>query len=484
VEQRSELTHKPFRTLLLYVGMLAITVATFLWLSALGSSLVASHVTQPGLLTRGASREHAGDLFHVLLALLVVLIASRLVGTLFRYVNQPPVIGEVVAGLLLGPSFLGHIAPSVASYLLPVAIASYLGVLAQIGVVLYMFLVGLELDTKLLRTSAHATVAISHTSIVMPFLLGTAASLWLYPRLAGPRASFVVFAMFMGLSLSVTAFPVLARIVTDNGLERNRLGAIAISCAAIDDVTAWCLLAALEGVAQAHARDALVTVALTAAYLALVLGVLRPLVHRACARQDARGHISPAALAVVLVGILSSALLTELIGIHALFGAFLLGAVIPHDSLLARELTRRMKDLVVVLLLPAFFAFTGMRTQLALIDGLSGWLTCGLIVLIACFGKVFGSAVAARISGLGWRDAAGLGMLMNTRGLMELIVLNIGLEMKLISPTLFAMMVLMAVATTLATSPALRLLKLVPARPSAAEAATTFEEAAASSAPL
>jgi Kef-type K+ transport system membrane component KefB len=297
--------------------------------------------------------------------------------------------------------------------------------------------------------------------------LGTTAALWLYPTLAGQGVSFVVFAMFMGLSLSVTAFPVLARIVTDIGLHTNPLGAIALSCAAIDDVTAWCLLAGLESVAQARTGQALFTLLLTLGYVGFVLGVVRPFARRFCARLEPLGHVPPAAIAVSIVGVLASALVTDAIGIHALFGAFLLGSVIPHDSLLAAELARRMKDLVLVLLLPAFFAFTGMRTRLDLINGVEAWLVCGLIVLIASAGKVGGSAIPARLFGLSWRDAAGLGVLMNTRGLMELVVLNIGLEMKIISPTLFAMMVVMAIVTTLATSPALRL--ILGAFPSASE---------------
>jgi Kef-type K+ transport system membrane component KefB len=457
VHHGSDLTQKPSKTWTLYVALIAMSVAAFVALSRLGASLAKTAAFAPATL---APRAHAGDLFHFLLALVVIVVTSRATAELFRHVSQPPVIGEVVAGLMLGPSLLGRLAPDVSGYLLPAAVTPYLGVVAQLGVVLYMFLVGLELDTKLLRSSAHTTVAISHASIALPFLLGTVLSLWLYPELAGPAASFGVFAMFMGLSLSVTAFPVLSRILTDTGLQTGRLGAIAISCAAADDVTAWCLLAALEGMAQANSHRAIITVTLCVGYVCLMFFVLRPLIRRACLRQDALGQVSPGAVATALVGVLSSALVTELIGIHALFGAFLLGMLVPHDSLLARELVRRIKDLVMVLLLPVFFAFVGTRTQLGLIDGVGGWLTCLLIVVLACVGKVGGSAAAARFSGLNWRDAAGLGVLMNTRGLMELVVLNIGLEMRLISAKLFAMMVLMALVTTMMTSPAVRALAL------------------------
>jgi Kef-type K+ transport system membrane component KefB len=249
VEQRSDVGKSPFKTCAIYVAMVGVSIAVFLWLSALGSSLAGPRSVP--FVTSGPSA-HGALLFHVLLALLVVLIASRLLSALFGYFGQPPVIGEVLAGLMLGPSLLGRVAPHVSDFILPASVAPALSVLAQVGVVLYLFLVGLELDGTLLRRSTHATLAISHASIAAPFLMGATAALWLYPSLAGPRASFVVFAMFMGLSLSVTAFPVLARILTDSGLQSERLGVIALGCAAVDDVTAWCLLALLEGVASAH----------------------------------------------------------------------------------------------------------------------------------------------------------------------------------------------------------------------------------------
>jgi Kef-type K+ transport system membrane component KefB len=462
VERRWELGKSPFKTSAIYVAMVGASIAAFLWLSSLGSSLAGARPVLP--VVSGPSA-HGALLFHVLLALLVVLVASRLLSALFGYFNQPPVIGEVLAGLMLGPSLLGRVAPEVSDFILPASVAPALGVLAQVGVVLYLFLVGLELDATLLRRSTHATLAISHASIIAPFLMGATAALWLYPSLAGPGASFVVFAMFMGLSLSVTAFPVLARILTDSGLQSERLGVIALGCAAVDDVTAWCLLALLEGVASARPGEAFRAFALTVAYIGFVFGCARHVVRRFCARQDELGYVSPTAVAISIVGLLCSALITELIGIHALFGAFLIGVVVPHDSLLARELTRKLKDLVLVLLLPAFFAFTGMHTRLDSIDGPSGWLCCALIVLIASVGKIGGSSLAAHLAGLGWRDAAALGILLNTRGLMELIVLDIGLQMKLISPALFAMMVVMALTTTLLTAPALR--RLMGASPEA-----------------
>ena len=446
----------------LYVAMTGATVATFFAVRSAGSTLVApprpaSDVAHAfGRASAGAG----GDaLLHVLLAMLAIIAASRACGWLFRKVNQPEVIGEVVAGILLGPSLLGRVAPDVAAFILPPTVAPALGVLAQVGVILFMFLVGMELDTSLVRRNARATAAIAHASIAAPFVLGAAASLWLYPRYSNGDVPFGVFALFLGVSMSVTAFPVLARILTDRGLQRTPLGVIALSCAAVGDVTAWCLLALVVGVANARLGAAARTLALAAVYVAVMLGAVRPLVARTARRQELLGAVPRTTTAALLVGLLASALATEAIGIHALFGAFLLGAVVPHDSLLARAMREKLEDVAVVFLLPAFFAFTGLRTQIGLLHGAGDWLACGGVVAVACVGKFGGTSLAARLTGLPPRDAASLGVLMNTRGLMELIVLNVGLDLGVLSPTLFAMMVVMALATTVATSPALHALQ-------------------------
>jgi Kef-type K+ transport system membrane component KefB len=283
-------------------------------------------------------------------------------------------------------------------------------------------------------------------------------ALWLYPQLSTSDVPFTVFALFLGVSLSVTAFPVLARILTDRGIHKTQMGIIALTCAAVDDVTAWCLLAFVIAVAKANVSAALITFALTGLYIAFMLAVARPLIARAVRAQELRKSVSQTATAIVVVGLLLSTLATEAAGIHGIFGAFMLGALIPHDSRLARELTHKLEDLVVVLFLPAFFAFTGMRTQVGLVDGAFQWLLCAAILVTASIGKFGGTFVAARITGFGQREAASLGILMNTRGLMELIVLNIGLDLGILSPTLFAMLVLMAVITTFATTPDLHLL--------------------------
>jgi Kef-type K+ transport system membrane component KefB len=324
--------------------------------------------------------------------------------------------------------------------------------IAQLGVILYMFLVGLELNPALLRERAHSTVAISHASILAPFLLGSGLALFLYPRLSPDGVPFTSFALFMGVAMSITAFPVLARILTDRGMQKTPLGVIALGCAATDDVTAWCLLAFVIGVAQAKVGGAFLVLGWTLAYIGLMFFVVRPVARNFFLRFDER-QMSANLVAFVFALLLASALVTEYIGIHAVFGAFLAGAIIPHDSAIARDLTQKLEALVTVLLLPAFFAFTGMRTQIGLVSGYEQWLICGLIILVATAGKFGGTLAAARLTGMGWRDSTALGLLMNTRGLMELIVLNIGLDMGVISPTLFAMMVIMALVTTMAAAP-------------------------------
>ncbi|MEA2698268.1 MAG: hypothetical protein QOI66_2539, partial [Myxococcales bacterium] len=433
-------------------------IGGFYALRTLGRGLTAPAPTSQDLFGIGDAKVKFDALLHVLLALAVVIVTARLLGTLFAKFRQPAVIGEVLAGILLGPSLLGRVAPQVSGYLLPANVAPFLSVLAQVGVILYMFLVGLELDTNLLRKRTHATVAVSHASIVVPFLLGCTLALLLYPRVASSDVPFTYFALFCGVAMSVTAFPVLARILTDRGVQTTRLGVTALACAAVDDVTAWCLLAFVVSVVKARAAGGLLTVGLTGGFIAMMVLGVRPLLLRLVRTHERTGDVNKTVLTAVLVGLLFSSLATEFIGIHAVFGAFALGAIIPSESKIAKELLHRLEDFVVVLFLPAFFAYTGMRTQVGLLSSATEWLLCLLIIITACVGKFGGSFVAARLTGMAWRDSAALGVLMNTRGLMELIVLNIGLDLRVISPTLFAMLVIMAIVTTMATTPLLDLL--------------------------
>jgi Kef-type K+ transport system membrane component KefB len=391
-------------------------------------------------------------LWHVLLALAAVVAAGQLLGRLFRLLGQPPVIGEVLAGILLGPSLLGRVWPAGFAYLLPTETTPALFVIAQLGVILYMFAIGLELNTENLWHIGTSALAISVAGIVVPFLLGLLLAVGIHPHYGGPTPR-VTFSLFLAVALSITAFPVLARILSDRGLTRTPLGQLALVCAAAGDVAAWCLLAIVTGVAKAQVDAGVTVLAWTAAFLAFMLIVVRPLIGRWLGA--ATSEITPAQVGAAMVALLLSALATQWIGIHALFGAFLLGAIVPHDSPLAEQLGKHLENTVVVLFLPAYFALTGMRTEIGLLTGWHDWLLCGLIILVATAGKFGGTLAAARLAGQSWRDSAALGALMNTRGLMELIVLNVGLDLGIISPRLFAMMVIMALVTTIATTPLL-----------------------------
>jgi Kef-type K+ transport system membrane component KefB len=451
------MTQRP-RIALGYAASLIASIGIFLWIRRSGLSLAALDEPQARAAVQAVPADTGAVWVHVLLTLVVVLVVARTLGALFRFLHQPQVMGEVVAGILLGPSFLGWLGPGLASQILPLSIAPYLAVISQAGVVLYMFLVGLELDTDLLRQRTQSSIAISHASIVAPFLLGATLALWLYPRYGSRHVSFTVFALFLGVAMSVTAFPVLARILTDRGMQNSPLGVLALACAAADDVTAWCLLAFVVGVAHADPGNLLFTLATTVAFILFLLLIVRRGALWLVRKQVEKGRTTRDMFAIVCAALLLASLATERIGIHGLFGAFLLGTLIPHDSKLARDLREKSEDLVVVLLLPVFFAFTGMRTQIGLLNGTSLWLACILIIAVASLGKFGGSLLAAWFTGSDWREAASLGVLLNTRGLMELIVLNVGLDLGVLSPTLFTMFVMMALVTTLATSPILHLL--------------------------
>ena len=402
---------------------------------------------------------------HLLLLLFVqicVIVAlSRVVGWLFLRIGQPKVVGEMVAGIMLGPSLLGWLAPSFAAGLFPSASMPYLGFLSQLGVICFLFLVGLELNPKLLRDRGHAAVMISHMSIIAPFLLGAALTLYLFPRLfqATPAMSFRAVALFMGAAMSITAFPVLARILTERNLHKTNVGAVAITCAAIDDVTAWCMLAFVVAFARFEGvHKAVVTAVLAVVYVLAMFFIVRPFARRLESLHERQGRLSQGVMAIILLLALASACVTEWIGIHALFGAFLMGAMMPKGTRFVREISEKIEDYTVILLLPIFFAYSGLRTQIGLLNTPALWFDAGLITLVACLGKFGGSSLAARVCGLSWRDASAIGILMNTRGLMELVILNIGKDLGVISEAVFAMMILMALVTTSLTQPVLNLI--------------------------
>jgi len=410
----------------------------------------------------------------------VVIVTSRAIGLVARRLRQPMVVAEIVAGIVLGPSLLGWLLPHASEVLFPTASLPLLGMVSQIGLVLFMFLIGLELDPKLLKDRPHVSVAISHTSIVVPFLLGALVALGLHARLSSPSVPLTSYVLFTGAAMSVTAFPVLARILVERRLLRSRVGAIAIACAAVDDVTAWCILAFVVSIVRSSdVRGAVLTSALALAYLAVMLLAVRPALGRVTRRTKI--GLSQNVVAVVLVGLLASSWATELIGIHALFGAFLFGAVLPKQGSFASALAEKIEDLVVVFLLPMFFAYSGLRTQVGLLSTPESWMVCALFVAVASVGKFGGSAVAARVMGIPWRESSAIGVLMNTRGLMELIVLNIGLDLGVISPTVFTMLVIMALVTTFVTTPALQ--RIYPIEELAKDLAEPVDQAVPAPAP-
>ena len=416
----------------------------------------------------------------LLVQLLVVLGAARFAGWLGQAAGQPRVIGEMVAGIFLGPSLLGWLRPGWMHALFPEGKMAPLMSLSNLGVILFMFVVGLHLDGSLLRRRAASAVAVSQASIVLPFVLGLAIAPWLHPRLAGEGVALVPFALFLGAAMSVTAFPVLARILSERKMLGTPVGSIAIASAAVADVSAWCLLAVVVAVARGgEAGDRLFIMAVPAcAYVMGMLLIVRPALRvwqrrrqrrheealasgRESARQGRAAAGGEAIGASVLLA-LGSALATEMLGVHALFGAFLAGAIVPREDGLAHDLAGRLEGMVATVLLPLFFASTGLRTQIGLLHG-SLWLAAGVIVAAAMVGKIGGAAGAARFTGMPWRESLAVGVLMNTRGLMELVILTVGLEIGVLSPPLFAMMVLMALATTIMTAPLLALLTPRPA---------------------
>ncbi|MFZ0417347.1 MAG: cation:proton antiporter [Candidatus Sulfotelmatobacter sp.] len=397
------------------------------------------------------------NLFTLVLQITVILAVCRLVGSLFRKFHQPRVVGEMFAGILLGPSLLGWIAPQLSAYLFPPSSLGFLNALSQVGVVIFMFLVGLGINPKELKHQSHAAVLVSHVSITAPFVLASLLALYLYPRLSDDSVSFTNFALFMGAAMSVTAFPVLARILVERDMMQTRLGTVAIACAAVDDVTGWCILAYIVVLIRAaHGTTSIwVTLGGILVFALIMIYGVRFLLRGLERTFHKYGEISENRMAFLILMALASALCTERLGIHLLFGSFLMGAIMPKEPKFVRYVLDRFETVTITLLLPLFFAFTGLRTNIGLLKGPAMWFYCGLIILVAAAGKLGGSMAAARLSGMAWREAAGLGTLMNTRGLMGLVILDIGLDVKIISPALFSMMVVMALVTTFMATPLL-----------------------------
>jgi Kef-type K+ transport system membrane component KefB len=388
----------------------------------------------------------------------IILGVARLIGLAFRKIHQPQVISEMVAGVLLGPSFLGWIAPDLMRLIFPPQSLDFLNALGQIGILVYVFLIGVKMDFKEFRSNERKVLLISHTTILLPFCLGGLLALFLYPRLSSTSVPFTGFVLFMGAAVSITALPVLARILTERGLLHSRVGMIAIASAAAGDLIAWCLLALLIVQASTFEGRAPVWSGLlcVSAYLALMLGGIRQLLRRLEAAYIKRGDFSQNMMALAVLLMLASAWAANWAGIHHLFGAFLAGMIMPKGEDFSRSLAEKFESMTVILLLPLFFTSTGLRTSIQLVSGAGLWFYSLLIIAVSCIGKFGGSMMIARLLGMSWREAGALGALMNTRGLMELVILNIGLERSIITPTLYSMLVLMALLTTFITSPLLQ----------------------------
>jgi Kef-type K+ transport system membrane component KefB len=398
----------------------------------------------------------------LILQIITIIAISRVFGFLFKKIGQPIVLGEIVAGIVLGPSLLGNYCPEISNFLFPLKSLGNLQILSQIGLILFMFVIGMELNLKVLKNKAYDAIVISHASIIIPFTLGIGLAYLIYPFLAPKNVEFLSFSLFIGISMSITAFPVLARIIQERGMHKTKLGALAITCAAIDDITAWCMLAAIIAIVKAGSFiSSLYTIIIAITYVLLMLKVVRPFLKRIVESAKSETSLNKKLVVIVFLVLLISSFTTETIGIHALFGAFLAGTIMPESPRFRKMFIEKIEDIALVLFLPIFFVISGLRTKIGLISTPDLWEITGLIISVAIIGKFIGSALAAKFVGQNWKDSLTIGTLMNTRGLMELVVLNIGYDLGIINAEIFVMMVIMALVTTFMTGLSLNVINKV-----------------------
>lgn len=461
---------KKFRNSIFYAIVVAVFSAIIYWAMKNGKSLESNRVITEKASGKGQWQDFVDTLFHnlshplalLLVQIITILFVARFFAWICKKLGQPTVIGEMIAGIVLGPSLVGTFFPEYSALLFPPESLGNLQFLSQIGLILFMYVIGMELDLSVLRNKAKDAVIISHASIIIPFTFGIVLAYFIYNQFAPQGVSFGSFGLFLGIAMSITAFPVLARIVQERGLHRTRIGAMVITCAAADDVTAWCILAAVIAIVKAGSFiSSLYIIALSVAYVLLMLFVVRPFLKRIGELYSNKENITKQVVAIFFLTLLISAYTTEVIGIHALFGAFMAGAIMPENMRFRSIFIEKVEDVSQVMLLPLFFVFTGLRTQIGLLNDVEMWKVCGLIIAVAVVGKFVGSAVTARFVGQNWRDSLTIGALMNTRGLMELIVLNIGFDLGVLSKEIFSMMVIMALTTTFMTGPLLDLIGLI-----------------------
>ena len=458
---------------LFYVTIVAGLGFVIYWIAKQGNALQSPALTAKQAAT--AKEATVANEFHVftdsfnhglseplavlLLQIIVIIACARLFGFLFKKIGQPAVIGEIVAGIVLGPSIIGAYFPEINHFLFPAASLSTLSFLSQIGLILFMFIIGMELDLKAIGKQAYGAVIISHASIIIPYTLGVGLAYYIYRDYAPEGITFLSFALFMGIAMSITAFPVLARILQEKGLTRSKLGAMALTCAAADDLTAWCILAAVIALVKSGSSfSVFFTIGLAIVYVLIMLKMVRPFLEKLSTVYDKKEKRRTPIIALFFILLIISSYVTSVIGIHSLFGAFMAGVIMPSSFSFRKIIIDKIEDVSIILLLPLFFVITGLRTQIGLINEGHLWITFGWILLVAVAGKFGGSALAARMVGQSWKDSFSIGVLMNTRGLMQLIVLNIGYDLGILTPEIFAMMVLMALVTTFMTGPALDLI--------------------------
>lgn len=465
-----EIDMKKYKNTIFYLVLTGSFSVIIYWIIGKGKFLEASKTIETLDSDKGywndflASMQHnLQDPLAILLAQIVtIILVARFFGWVFKKIGQPSVIGEIIAGIALGPSLLGLYFPGFSDALFPLESLGNLKFLSQIGLILFMFVIGMELDMKVLKNKANEAIVISHASIVIPFTLGIGLSYFVYDEFAPEGVKFLSFSLFLGIALSITAFPVLARIVQERGIHKTKLGAIVITCAAADDITAWCILAVVIAIVKAGTFvSSLYIIMLAIIYVLVIIFVVKPFLKRIGDLYGSKDNIVKPVVAIFFLVLIISSYATEVIGIHALFGAFMAGAIMPDVPKFRTIFIEKVEDVALILLLPLFFVFTGLKTEIGLLNDPYLWKITGFIVLIAVVGKFAGSALAAKFVGQSWRDSLTIGALMNTRGLMELIVLNIGLELKVLTPEIFTMMVIMALVTTFMTGPALDLINFI-----------------------
>jgi Kef-type K+ transport system membrane component KefB len=459
-----------YKNTVFYLSVTGGFTALMYWIITKGKKLETSEVIVTPESGKGSWGDFLSSMQHnfqdplaILLAqILTIILVARVFGWVFKKIGQPSVIGEIIAGIVLGPSLLGLYFPEFSTALFPVESLGNLKFLSQIGLILFMFVIGMELDLKVLKNQANEAVVISHASIVIPFALGIGLAYYVYDQFAPVGVKFLSFALFMGIALSITAFPVLARIVQERGIHKTKLGSIVITCAAADDITAWCILAVVIAIVKAGTFvSSLYIIVLAVLYVLAMIYIVKPFLKRIGDLYGSKDSIVKPVVAIFFLVLIISSYATEVIGIHALFGAFMAGAIMPDVPKLRTIFIEKVEDVALILLLPLFFVFTGLKTEIGLLNDPYLWKVTGFIILVAVVGKFVGSALAAKFVGQNWRDSLTIGALMNTRGLMELIVLNIGLELKVLTPEVFTMMVIMALVTTFMTGPALDFINFI-----------------------